>query len=39
MQAKSGKAPRSARLATVGVELSRAAEVRLSLVGRQPGLR
>jgi putative transposase len=30
MQAKSGKPARSARLATVGVELSRAAQVRLS---------
>jgi len=30
MQAKSGKPPRSARLATVGVELSRAAQVRLA---------
>jgi transposase InsO family protein len=30
MQPKSGKAPRSARLATTGVELSRAAQVRLA---------
>jgi putative transposase len=30
MQAKSGKPPRSGRLATVGVELSRAAQVRLA---------
>jgi Helix-turn-helix domain len=29
MQPKSGKPPRSARLATIGVELSRAAQVRL----------
>ena len=30
MQAKSGKPPRSARLATAGVELSRTARVRLA---------
>src|SRR5258708_19854179 len=30
MQPKSGKPPRSARLATIGVELSRAAQVRLA---------
>src|ERR1700732_5368530 len=30
MQSKSGKPPRSARLATTGVELSRAAQVRLA---------